>query len=66
MIAGGPIADSARDLLAMVHGAMEAGARGVFFGKNIWQSANPAATTRAIRRVIHEHASPDEAVKELA
>ena len=66
MIAGGPVVDSALELLGMVSGAMRAGARGVFFGKNIWQSADPTATVRAMHRVIHDDASPQEAVEELA
>lgn len=65
LIAGGPVVDNATELLAMVSGAIHAGARGVFFGKNIWQSANPTAMTRAIHRVIHEDAAPNFAAAEL-
>ncbi len=52
-------------VLSVVAGAMQAGARGVFFGKNIWQSPDPTRMTTAISRVIHDNARPEEAVQAL-
>jgi DhnA family fructose-bisphosphate aldolase class Ia len=37
------------------------GGCGVVFGRNIWQSPNPAAMVRALRAVIHEGATGREA-----
>jgi DhnA family fructose-bisphosphate aldolase class Ia len=65
LVAGGPVMDSPLAVLEVVGQAMRAGARGVFFGKNIWQSCDPGAMTRAIARVIHDEAAPSEAVEEL-
>jgi predicted phospho-2-dehydro-3-deoxyheptonate aldolase len=65
VIAGGPKAETARDVLRMVAEAMEAGAIGVSIGRNIFQHRNPTAMTRALARIVHEGASVEEAVKEL-
>jgi fructose-bisphosphate aldolase, class I len=65
LIAGGAVMETARDVLTVVSDALQAGARGVFFGKNIWQSPDPAAMTAAMARVIHEGATPDEAADVL-
>jgi len=65
LIAGGPIMDTAKDVLEVVKGAMDAGGRGVCFGRNIWQYEDPTAMTRAIAKIIHEEATIEEAMKEL-
>ena len=48
LIAGGPRMDTIEDSLDVVRGAMDAGASGVVFGRNIWQSANPGGMVRAL------------------
>jgi putative autoinducer-2 (AI-2) aldolase len=45
----------------MAHDAISAGAAGVDFGRNIWQSAAPVAMIRALRAIVHEDASVDHA-----
>jgi len=62
LVAGGPVLNSALDVLEMVAQAIAADARGVFFGKNIWQSADPAGMVRAMAQVIHDNAPPSEAI----
>jgi DhnA family fructose-bisphosphate aldolase class Ia len=64
-IAGGPKAGSTRQALEMVVGAMTAGASGIFFGRNIFQEANPARMMRASALLIHEGISVEEALKIL-
>jgi fructose-bisphosphate aldolase/2-amino-3,7-dideoxy-D-threo-hept-6-ulosonate synthase len=66
LILGGPAADTVEDLLRMVKDAMEAGAKGVVMGRNVWQHKNPTAMTRGLANVIHENFSVEEAVRELA
>ncbi len=66
LIAGGPRADSERAVVSMVADAVGAGAKGVVFGRNIWQSQDPGAMVRALRAVIHEGADAERAAKELA
>jgi len=49
------------DALTMASRAVRAGAAGVDMGRNIFQSADPAAMMRAVRAVVHDDVEPDEA-----
>ncbi len=60
IIAGGPKMVTDEDVLEMVAGAMEVGARGVAMGRNIFQHKNPTTMVRAIAKVVHEMASVEE------
>ena len=62
---GGSKTDTDKDLLQVVHDAMEAGAGGVAIGRNVWQHKDPEAMTRAIVGVVHSGWTPDEAVKQM-
>lgn len=53
LMRGGPRAASEDDYLRMVSAAMHGGARGVVVGRNVFQSADPAASVRALRRIVH-------------
>lgn len=64
-IAGGPAVESDREVLEMVASARDAGARGVMFGRNVWQREDPAAVVDAFRRIVHDGASVDEAAAAL-
>lgn len=66
LIAGGPKARNDRDVLQMVHGAMDAGASGIAMGRKIWQSRDPAAMVAALAAIIRHGASVDEAAELLA
>lgn len=65
VILGGAKMDNDRAVLETVKGAIDAGAAGVAFGRNIFQHKNPTAITRAIAKIIHEKAEVEEALKEL-
>ncbi|MFO1350478.1 MAG: fructose-bisphosphate aldolase [Gammaproteobacteria bacterium] len=65
MIAGGPRMDTGEAVLNVVRGAMAAGAKGVVFGRNIWQNANPPGMVRALAHIIHEGGSATEAARLL-
>lgn len=56
LIAGGPKAETNLQVLEMVKGAMDAGARGTVVGRKIWQSPDPPAMVHAIRMIVHEGA----------
>ena len=62
VMAGGPKCETAREVFAFVHDGMQRGAIGVNLGRNIWQHQYPAAVMKALRAVIHEDSSVDEAV----
>lgn len=64
LIAGGdPAAD--RDLLTMMSDSLDAGGKGGFVGRNIWQHGDPTRIIRALRKVMHEGASVEVALEEL-
>lgn len=65
IIAGGPKMKEDLDVLKMVADAMEAGAAGVAFGRNVFQHDNPEKMVRAIASIIFEGSSPEEAAVHL-
>ena len=50
-----------RDALQMSYNAVSKGAAGVDMGRNIFQSENPVAMVQAVRAVVHENYTADEA-----
>ncbi|MEM1578821.1 MAG: 2-amino-3,7-dideoxy-D-threo-hept-6-ulosonate synthase [Archaeoglobaceae archaeon] len=65
VIAGGPKMGSDEELLQMVRMAMDAGARGVAIGRNIFQARDPTKMTRAIAMIVHENVEVREAIQYL-
>ncbi len=63
IIAGGARMEDDRAVLEMVHGAIDAGARGVSIGRNVFQHKDPTAMTRAIARIVFDGATVDEAYR---
>jgi fructose-bisphosphate aldolase, class I len=64
--AGGARLESDADVLEMAHNVVRAGAAGITFGRNIWQSAEPVALIGALKRILHENGSVSEALALLA
>jgi len=52
-----------RDAVALAFNAIRAGAKGVDMGRNIFQSDCPVGMIRAVRAVVHENASVEEATR---
>ncbi len=63
VIAGGPKAKSEQEFLAMVHDAMQAGAKGVSIGRNVFEHDDVVAMTRALSRIVFEGMRPEEAYR---
>ncbi len=61
VIAGGPKCETEREVLEFVYDGMQQGAVGINLGRNIWQSAHPAAIARALQAIIHEKADVEKA-----
>jgi len=53
------------EVLKNVRDAMDAGAIGVVFGRNVWQSKEPEKMLGAISRLVHENAQVNDVVREL-
>ncbi len=60
VIAGGKKVPE-REALELAWNAIHAGAAGVDMGRNIFQSAAPVAMIRAVRAIVHEGATVDDA-----
>jgi len=63
VIAGGPKVPTGYEVFQFVYDGIQKGAIGVNLGRNIWQDEHPVAMIRAIRAVIHENATPEQARK---
>jgi len=63
VIAGGPKAETDREILDMCYDALKAGARGVTFGRNIFQHRSPQAMVKALYQIIMKGRRSDEAMK---
>jgi putative autoinducer-2 (AI-2) aldolase len=61
VMAGGPRVDTEREVFEFVHDGMQRGAVGVNLGRNIWQHERPVAMIKALRALIHDGASVDDA-----
>ena len=53
------------DVLRMAYDVVQAGAAGITFGRNVWQSDNTRGVIRALQHIIHNNGSVDEAMSEL-
>ncbi|MGA2200031.1 MAG: fructose-bisphosphate aldolase, partial [Nitrososphaerales archaeon] len=63
VLAGGSKAESDEALLRMTKDVMEAGAMGVTYGRNVFQHRSPLLITKALKRVVIDRASVDEAME---
>jgi class I fructose-bisphosphate aldolase len=63
--AGGPRLETDADALRMAYDVVQAGAAGITFGRNIWQSSNAGGMIRALRHIVHEGGSVEEAMSQL-
>jgi class I fructose-bisphosphate aldolase len=52
------------EFLNDVHEAMQSGAIGVAVGRNIWQHEKPMQATEALKKVIFQEKTPNQALKE--
>jgi fructose-bisphosphate aldolase/2-amino-3,7-dideoxy-D-threo-hept-6-ulosonate synthase len=66
VIAGGPKTETDEQVLQMVAGAIEAGAIGVTFGRNIFQHQIPASLVRALSSIIRMDITVEEALEMIA
>jgi len=65
IIAGGPKAETVREVLQMVHDSIKAGGAGISIGRNVFQHENPTKMVKALSAIVHNGASVDESLKIL-
>ena len=59
--AGGPKKDSFEDVLAQMRDVVQSGAWGITVGRNVWGRADITEALLAIKAVVHDEKSPEEA-----
>jgi len=52
-----------REILERTHQVIQQGAAGIVYGRNVIQHKDPAGITRAFMAIVHEGATPDQALK---
>ena len=65
VIAGGPKTESSREFLQMVKESLMAGGAGLSVGRNVFQHPNRVLLLKALRGIVHEDRSVDEALAVL-
>ena len=65
VIAGGERMDSDRAVLQMVYDSLQAGGAGISMGRNVFQHPRRVELVRALRAIVHENATVDQALKLL-
>ena len=63
ILAGGSKCKTPEDTLQLLRDAMDAGAAGTCFGRQIWEDKNITAMTRAVVAIVHSDASVEEAMR---
>lgn len=56
---------SEEEILQRTYDLMQQGAKGIVYGRNVIQHDNPRAITRAFMMIVHEDATPEEALAYL-
>jgi fructose-bisphosphate aldolase / 2-amino-3,7-dideoxy-D-threo-hept-6-ulosonate synthase len=65
LIAGGSKATT-KEMFETIEGAMQAGARGLSIGRNVFQHKNPTAFVKSACAIVHENKTAKEALEMLA
>lgn len=65
VIAGGPKMKTEEEVLRMVYGAMQAGAKGLSIGRNVFQAKDRVKMVRALYHLVHKGGTVDEALSIL-
>jgi len=63
VIAGGKKIETEMDVFQLAYDAIQQGAIGCDFGRNIFQNPYPVAMIKALRSVVHDNNTPNEAQK---
>ncbi len=62
VMAGGPKCETELEVLEFVYDGIQKGAIGINLGRNVWQIKHPVAMIQALRAIIHENATPKQAL----
>ena len=65
VVAGGAKMKDTESFFKVTYDVIRAGAFGVAYGRNIFQADNPAGMVTALKSIIHEGATPQQAMEIL-
>jgi fructose-bisphosphate aldolase/2-amino-3,7-dideoxy-D-threo-hept-6-ulosonate synthase len=65
VIAGGPKCKTPQEILQTAHDSVKAGAAGLSIGRNVFQHENPTLIVKALRNIVHDNVSVEQALKVL-
>jgi len=65
VVLGGEKVKDEKEMLQNIADALEAGARGVAIGRNVWQHADPAGVCRSLVELVHGSGRVEKALKEI-
>jgi predicted phospho-2-dehydro-3-deoxyheptonate aldolase len=65
IIAGGPKAETTKDVLQIVKESITGGGAGLSIGRNVFQHENPPNIVKALSAIVHDNASIADALKIL-
>ncbi len=63
MVLGGPKMSSIRDVFEVAYQTTAAGARGLVFGRNVWQNPDMDSVVRALQAIVHNGATVDDVMR---
>lgn len=63
VVSGGPKSSSVRDVFQMTFDAMNVGAKGVTYGRNVWQAEDPVSMIKALKHIVHNKGTVEEAME---
>jgi fructose-bisphosphate aldolase / 2-amino-3,7-dideoxy-D-threo-hept-6-ulosonate synthase len=66
VLAGGAKVATDAEILKLAHDVMEAGAMGVTFGRNVFQHRDPTLIVRALKRIVIDRNSVEEAMEVMS
>ena len=59
-VLGGPKMKSVEDVLKVAEESISAGAKGIVFGRNVWQNPKMKDIVKALQKIVHETPKPKE------
>ncbi len=65
VIAGGPKCKTPKEILQTAHDSIKAGGAGLSIGRNVFQYENPALIVKALKSIVHDGFSVEQALKLL-
>jgi putative autoinducer-2 (AI-2) aldolase len=61
IMAGGPKCETDLEVLEFVSDGIQKGAVGINLGRNVWQNPHPVAMAKALRAIVHDNVSAQQA-----